>query len=212
MSSLTSSISAALADRLFVLSNIGLVVGATLALVGTIGTFWTGGIRDRYADERFRQADVRVAEANASAAAANERAAQSEKAAALANFETIKLRKQVSWRQLTEEQEKEIGERLQGSQIAVQITWVGSDAESGFFAESIRRALQRGKIAVSRSSPAFFGGDQPQPGLSISGPPSAVSSLIAAFEQSGVKATMTGMGGAPNEVWLLVGPRPPLEQ
>jgi 23S rRNA pseudoU1915 N3-methylase RlmH len=206
-----SNISSELADRLFTLANVGLVVGAVLALVGTIGTFWTGGIRDRYADERLHQAEVRVAEANANAAAANERAAQSEKDAALANLQSIKLRQQVSWRQISAGQQNSIVAKLQGQHFVVTITWIGSDAESGYFADSIRRVLSEANIDVTQFSPSFFGGPQPPSGINISGPENTVSVLIAVFEEAGVKITRwPDSAGA--DISFVVGPRPPLPQ
>jgi hypothetical protein len=182
-------ISSQAADQLFTWFNVALILGAVLALIGTFGTFWTGGIRDRYADERLRLADVKVAEANASAAAANERAAQSEKDAELAKLQTEKLKEQLSWRELSRFQESEVIARLMGLQFPIEISWVASDPEAEFFAESIRRALAKTQLKVLSSSPSLFLGVQPPRGISIAGRLDAVTALTGAFSEVGVALT-----------------------
>lgn len=203
-------ITSALADRLFALSNISLIVGAILALVGTWGTVWSGSIRDRYADDRLHQAEVRVAEANKSAAAANEQAARSQKEAALANLQTARLKKEISWRQMSEQQEEDLASKLKGSQIFVDITWIGSDPESGYFAESIKHALVKAGTNIKRFQPAIFLDVQPASGVSMQGPAGSISALSNAFRQAGVETTSTKVSENAEEVSIVVGSRPPL--
>jgi hypothetical protein len=76
-----------------------LVVGAVLALLGTLGVFWSGGIRERYSNRKLSEnatatakANEQAAVANKMAAGANERAANLEKEAAIANLELQKLK------------------------------------------------------------------------------------------------------------------------
>jgi hypothetical protein len=63
----------ATANAIFGFSNLALIVGGVLVLTGTIGVFWSGNIRDRFADERARQTEAKTAAAVAEGAKANER-------------------------------------------------------------------------------------------------------------------------------------------
>lgn len=200
-----------MADRLFALSNVALVVGAVLALLGTLGTFWTGGIRDRYSDERLHQAEVRVAEANQSAAAATERAAQSEKEAALAKLQTEKLKQQVAWRQLSAQQEDEIASKLTAIDLPFDFVWVGSDAESQFFAESLKGAFVKAKLKVRSFAPAMFLGVQPPTGVGLNGPQATVDIVVKTLTDVGVLAVSRVAKDSPADaITVVVGPRPPL--
>lgn len=66
------------ADGMFGWSNVFLVIGAALVLVGTIGIVWSSGIREKYADERISKNEADTARANADAAQANAKAAEAE--------------------------------------------------------------------------------------------------------------------------------------
>ena len=68
-------ISQPFADALFGWSNVLLTLGAFLVFVGTIGVIWTGGVRERYADERVSRNEAETATAKANAATATENAA-----------------------------------------------------------------------------------------------------------------------------------------
>lgn len=68
-------ISLSAANFLYNLSSVALVFGAVLVLGGTIGTVWTGAVKERYGDERIAANEERTASANERAASANERAA-----------------------------------------------------------------------------------------------------------------------------------------
>jgi hypothetical protein len=86
------NISAQAADSLFNVSNILIVVGTTLALIGAIGVFWSGGIRDRYADIRTSSNETKTALATQEAARANESAAGANLRAAEVERQNIELR------------------------------------------------------------------------------------------------------------------------
>src|SRR4051812_42960759 len=111
-SGLLPPISSDAANFIFTWSNVALVVGAILALLGTLGVFWAGGIRERYGDERLASAEAKVAQANADAA-------ESRKEAELAKLQTEKLKQQLSWRQLSEAQEREIAGQLAGLRFSI---------------------------------------------------------------------------------------------
>lgn len=104
------NLSLPVANTLFNVSNVGAIVGALLVFVSAAGLFWTGGIRERYADERTERNEAETETAKATAATANERAATANQNAALANERTEELRQ--SNLQLQTELEKERTERL----------------------------------------------------------------------------------------------------
>ena len=56
-----------LADLLFTLSNVVLVIGAAAVLIGTIGAIAMGGAKERFADQRISDNEVKAAKANARA-------------------------------------------------------------------------------------------------------------------------------------------------
>jgi hypothetical protein len=70
--------SRATSDMLFGWSNVTLIIGAALVLIGTIGVIWTGGIRQRYADERISENEAKTAQAVSDASKANVRTAEFE--------------------------------------------------------------------------------------------------------------------------------------
>jgi hypothetical protein len=92
-------ISSSLADRLFVLSNAVLILGAATVLIGTIGTIVMSGVREQFANERISANETATAQATAEselarrdAAATTERAAVAEQRAAEANLEIVRLK------------------------------------------------------------------------------------------------------------------------
>lgn len=61
-----------IANLIFNLANMALIVGAILVAIGTIAAIWTSGIRDRFADERIQVNEAQTATAREEAARANE--------------------------------------------------------------------------------------------------------------------------------------------
>jgi len=47
------NLSQAAADAIFGYANVAMMIGAAIVLIGTIGAIWSGGIRERYANERI---------------------------------------------------------------------------------------------------------------------------------------------------------------
>jgi hypothetical protein len=70
------NISLPLANALYNGANGLLILGAFFVLLGTIVAIWSGGIRERFANERLSNNEVATATAKADAARANERAAE----------------------------------------------------------------------------------------------------------------------------------------
>jgi len=112
-----------MADSIFGLSNVALTIGAALVLVGTVGVFWSGGIRDKYSDERISSNEAKTAQAVAEAAQANQRAEQERLA-------RVKIEERLAPRSLTTEQEAGLRSQLSqfpGASVDIFIYGGGSD-------------------------------------------------------------------------------------
>ncbi|MDT8836521.1 hypothetical protein ParKJ_03765 [Paraburkholderia fungorum] len=112
-----------MADSVFGLSNIVLTIGAALVLLGTAGAFWSGGIRDRYSDERITSNEAKTAQAVAQAAQANQRA-EEEKLA------RVKIEERLAPRSLTGAQETNLQNQLSkfaGTSLDILIYGGGSE-------------------------------------------------------------------------------------
>jgi hypothetical protein len=109
-------ISSSLADRLFALSNVVLITGASAVLIGTIGAIVMSGVREQFANERMSANETATAQAIAEsdvakrdAAAATERAALAEQRAAEANLELARLK---TPRSLSPDQQRRVASKL----------------------------------------------------------------------------------------------------
>ncbi|MGI4810193.1 MAG: hypothetical protein ACRYF2_19030 [Janthinobacterium lividum] len=111
------------ANLIYTLSNAALTSGALCVLLGTVGVFWSGGIRERYSDERIARNEAETASANA-------RAAEAEKGTAEAR---LKLAQITTPRHLKPEQiEKLTGLLLAGAKgkVVVRGRWPDEEALS----------------------------------------------------------------------------------
>jgi len=160
-----------LANKIYVYSNVILVLGAVMALLGTIGIIWSGGIRERYSDERISDNEVKTALAVENSEYAKERAAQLEKEAAQARLETETLKRQFAWRRLNEQQFKIISAGLSKMKTKKQVVLsaIASDPESMTFASDIQHAMNNGGFKVTIRPSVIFG-KKPSVGIEISGP------------------------------------------
>jgi hypothetical protein len=99
------------ANELYGVSHALLIIGALLVFAGTVGVFWTGDLRDRYAAERISNNEAETAIATAEAAKASERAAELTRQAASLQvdlererIERLKIEERIAPRRLTERQ------------------------------------------------------------------------------------------------------------
>jgi hypothetical protein len=109
-------VSQGVADLIFNAANIGLIVGAALVLVATIAVFWTGGIRERYAEIRISGNEAETAKANADVGKANAEITKAKAAIAEANARALEaqlaLEKFKAAREIPPEQRARIAEKL----------------------------------------------------------------------------------------------------
>lgn len=159
------------ANVLFGLSNVALILGTVLVLIGTIGVFWTTGIRDRYADERVSTNEVRTALANESAAKANERASALAKETEHERLERLKLEAEIAPRRVTREQREAIATAL--SRFAgrsVTVTSYSQDAESAILTKQLIEALQAAGLKVADGTASLMQMGGFSMGVHVAGP------------------------------------------
>jgi hypothetical protein len=200
-----------LANAIYNTANAALILGAILVAGGTITTIWTGGIRDRFADERISENKVESlravaggASANEVAARANERAATLENEAEQARLETERLRQQMAWRRLSEGQIETSASGLAGLAIPLQMAAIANDPESMLFASDIRRALQAVGIETQIDSVIMSGAVV---GIVVKGPKDDNTLRVGrAFQAAGLYVQFQVKAG---NLEILVGSKPP---
>jgi hypothetical protein len=129
------------ASELYGIFNAALILGGVLAVVGTVGVFWTGEVRQRYADERISHNEADTARAKEGAARANE-------AAAKARLETETIKSKLAWRELTTEQADAFSGAISaapGGPGSVSILYRHNDPEAENFAMQLNRLFVRAK-------------------------------------------------------------------
>jgi hypothetical protein len=170
------------ANAFFGLSNVALILGSVLVVIGTVGVFWTTGIRDRYADERVSNNEVRTALANEGAARANERAEALAEEAERERLERLKLEAEIAPRRLTREQHEAIATALSRfSGRSVTVTSYSQDPESAILTKQVIEALQAAglKVADGTASLMQLGGFSI--GIHVAGPN---RNLVTALRES----------------------------
>jgi hypothetical protein len=192
------AISSEMADRLFAISNIVLIAGATAVLAGTIGAIVTSSVRERFADERLssNEAETRRATADsdvakrdsetarANAAAANERAALLEKDAAqlrlaleAAKEETERISQGVSSRHVLPAQRALIAAALRDKSFSISIvTWSAGEPEVSAYRDELANAFGILGVSVQTGDNAVT---PPQVGLLVIDEPDRSASLAA---------------------------------
>jgi hypothetical protein len=127
------------ANEIFGWANVVLILGAALVLLGTIAAIWTGGIRERFADERISKSEADTATANAQAESAKAEAARANESAAQAN---LALEKFKAPRSLTPAQAENLRSSLMPyAGISVDILKYGETLEITNLANQIEAAL-----------------------------------------------------------------------
>jgi hypothetical protein len=177
------------ANEILGISNIALILGATLVLAGTVGAIRASAVRDRYADERISNNETRTALANESAAKANERAAELTKQAAALEVdlerertERLKLEAEIAPRRLTRAQHEAMATAL--SPFAggtVIITSHSHDAESAVLAKQIIAALQAARLHTIDGAGTLMQMGRFAMGVQVAGPNRALAAAIKQF-------------------------------
>jgi hypothetical protein len=188
------NISLPIAEAIFTWANVILVVGAVLALMGTAGVFWSGGVRERYADERIAANEAETARAKAEAAQAR--------------LEQERLKAQMAWRRVTQQQASRLAAALNGKGVQLWLTYVGDDPESALFREDLNQALTAAGVTTK-----YFSGYARAVGLILKGgSPQQRALVVQAFREAGLPLVETNEPGfMKTEMEVLVGSKPPPE-
>lgn len=212
-----------LADALFGWSNAALTAGAFLVLVGTVGVFWTGGIRERYADERISNNEAETATARATAALANARAANANERTEVLRqsnldvqrqlekerMERLRLEASIAPRHLSDGQRSSFVSTLLAAPQPLQISFtVIGDQEAAAFGEAILAALEAARVQgnmkhIGMMAPPVYGvlltlrnGDQKS------------LLIMAAFEKAQIPVIVSFADIGAFDAKILVGLRP----
>lgn len=187
-----SGISSSAADSIFTWSNIILIAGAALTVVGGIGVTWSGGIRDKFASERISSNEAIAAQANAEAAHAR--------------LEQERLKAEMAWRRVSPDQSARLAAALHGHDISLWLTFVGDDPEATVFREDLNGALTAAGVRTS-----FFSGYARAVGLTLKGgSPEQRQLILGAFQAAGIPLLASDQPSQfPNEPEVLVGTKPP---
>ena len=188
------SISAPAADTIYTCANVLLVVGATLALIGTAGVFWSGGVRERFADERISTNEAETAKAKA------------ETAKAL--LEQERLKSLMAWRRVSPAQAQRLSSVLKGRQIEVWLAWVGNDPEATVLRGDLDAALTAAEVKTK-----YYSGYARAVGLTVTGGTAEERRLLLqAFHAAGLPLVESDQQGMMNgQLEITVGTKPPPE-
>lgn len=188
------SITSQLADAIFTWSNVLLVIGATLALVGTAGVFWSGGVREKFADERIAANEAETAKAKA------------ETAKAL--LEQERLKAMMAWRRVSPHQAQKLATALHGIHLELWLAWVGDDPEATVFRSDLEAALTAAGVKTK-----YFSGYARAIGISVKGGTSEERQLLLnAFHTVGLPLIESDQEGMmKGQLEITVGTKPPPE-
>jgi len=176
------------ANLVYVIFNIILVLGAVLALVGTIGVFWSGGIREHFADLKISKNIAETSVAKADAANANARASE-------ADLKLEELRREVAPRQV--QREVFLREIAGQPKAHVAIMYLRDDPECFDVAQQIWRLLQDAKWDVASPIPIPASDTQSPTPMSVDGQPSGVTVVANSVSAQESEAPSNIMSGKP---------------
>lgn len=136
-------ISSSAADSLFAWSNIILIVGATLVLIGTIGSVKLASIREYFSDLRISDNERATTEAIAEAASAKAASAEANARAESERLERVRLEARIAPRRLSSQQKETIASALTNVPRPPTIAIVSRllDTEGNDFADDISTTL-----------------------------------------------------------------------
>ena len=220
----TLDLSQNLAEGVLTISNVVLIFGALLVLLGTIGAIFSTGILDRYKDERISENEVNTEKAKADSASANALSEKAKEDAAIANKEAAKansraalllkeaeeakleqekLKAKLAWRRLSLEQHSRLAEIFKKRLLDVDVASPISDIEAGIFANDIYRTL---KETGSTTNLIAAGYTTPPIGIFVSQTLNGDSAyLISALASVGIHAELAS---SMPRLTIIVGSRP----
>jgi hypothetical protein len=100
------------ASRTYDIANIALILSLAMGVVSTLTIVWMGNVKESYLRVALSNATERAADANKAAAEANQAAAEADKQAKEADVKRLKLEEKLAPRNLTDEQQARIVEKM----------------------------------------------------------------------------------------------------
>ena len=188
------NISPQTADTIYSWSNIVLVLGAMMALAGTAGVVWSGGVRERFADERISKNEAETAKAKAETAQAV--------------LEQERLRANMSWRRVTSVQAQQLANAMKVEPAEFWLAWVGDDPEATVYRQDLEAALTAAGVKTK-----YFSGYARAVGLTVKGgTPEERQLLLRAFHSAGLPLVESDQDGLmKGQLEITVGTKPPPE-
>ena len=187
------ALSQSLADLIYSISGVLIVVGAITGLLGTVGNFWSGGIREIYSNERIAANEAETARAKE----------ETQKAI----LEQQRLKSEMSWRRVSADQAAVLSLAMRDAPKEVWLSWVGEDPEATVYRNDLEAALKAAGVNAK-----YFSGYAVAVGLSIKGGTAEERELIKrAFTLAGIDISISDQAGfyGKNELEILVGTKPP---
>lgn len=137
------------ANSLFGLSNIALIIGGILVLMGSVGVFWSGAIKERYAEERASGNEAETAKAMAESARANESNTRLKLELEKERNERLRLEKKIAPRTISVRQQKKLSTQFSSmGWEKAEIIWHGA-GEPEAFARQFAAAFEKAGIETS---------------------------------------------------------------
>lgn len=187
------NLSSVAADTVFNASNVLTIVGTVLAVIGALGIYWSGGIKERYGDARIAKTEAETAQAN--------------REAAQARLEAERIKQKIAWREFTSEQhEVLVAAMLSGPPIRIWLQYPTADVEATSYGQDIAQALQHGGAKV-KATPFITG--LHETGILVSSMPPG-DRLQRALNAAGVETRIhveLPQGSTDGEVILVIGPK-----
>jgi hypothetical protein len=205
-----------IADLLFSISNVALIVGLALTVVATIVSVWMANVREGYSKIELSEANKRIAEADARAVGANARAVEA----------ALQLEKFKAPRTLSDEQRELVISQVRafaGQEYTAVISPAGVDVRPLWV--TLDRTLAA--AGWSRVNPAGLATGNPPAGIavdpgvgiaividrkSLPGIGPAAQTLVAALNSTGIESELA-FGNDPKEkraniITILIGLKP----
>lgn len=189
-------------------SNVALIIGSILALLGTIGVFWSQGVLSRYGAERQSQHELKIEEAKGDAAKAQESAAnatiesdklkvvvaEAELKRAQAERELLELKERLAPRAISTEQKQQFSDFVKdAAKGKVRINALVGDNEAVAFAQTLKALLSDNGFTVDEVIGGFMSAGAPVSGIqlrikSAAAPPAHSGTLQQGLKHIGVTA------------------------
>ena len=174
-----TNISLPLANLIYSISGIVIVIGALATLAGTAAAIWSSGIREQHANERIAANEAETASALVEAARANQATEE-------AKLEQETLKAQLAWRTLSEEMASILLRRISEIQGRVVLAYMSSDPEAQFFAIQLARPFGEAQWDIRSENRTYSSGILF--GLFIPGPETEEVLLVRdAFREAGIE-------------------------